>query len=63
MIKSRSLALPDGETDDYLRFYSRREPIGSWGRPALDALGDPPDAHLYSGQLFDKLRWGRSTHW
>lgn len=58
LIRSRSLALPDGESDDYLRFYSQREPIGSWGRPALAALGAPPDAYHYSGQLFDKLRWG-----
>jgi hypothetical protein len=56
-IHSNSLALPPGETDDYLRFYSSRQELPAWGRAIL---GRTPygTAHLYRGELFQKWRWG-----
>jgi glycosyltransferase involved in cell wall biosynthesis len=56
-IHSNSLALPAGETDDYLRFYSSRQELPAWGRAIL---GRTPygTAHLYRGELFQKWRWG-----
>jgi glycosyltransferase involved in cell wall biosynthesis len=56
-IGTGGLALPPGETDDYLRVYSSREPIGDWGRSIVEAAGHP-DAQLYRGRIFDHWRWG-----
>ena len=56
-IGSRALDLPANETDPYMRVYTRREPIGDWGRDAASRAGFP-DAHLYSGSIFSHLRWG-----
>ena len=51
------LPLPAGETDDYLRIYQTREPLGAWGRQIAAGAGYP-DAQLYRGQLFRHYRWG-----
>ncbi|MBP8271877.1 MAG: glycosyltransferase family 2 protein [Sphaerotilus sp.] len=56
-IGSTALALPPGETDDYLRVYQRREPVGEWGRAIVDGMG-APDAQVYHGHIFDAMRWG-----
>lgn len=56
-IGSPALALPPGETDDYLRVYQRREPVGDWGRAIVEAMG-APDTQLYHGRIFDAMRWG-----
>ena len=56
-IGSPALALPPGETDDYLRVYQRREPVGDWGHAIVEAMG-APDTQLYHGQIFDAMRWG-----
>lgn len=49
--------LPAGETDDYLRIYQTREPLGAWGNEAAAGAGHP-HAQLYRGQLFRHYRWG-----
>jgi len=51
------LALPPGETDDYLRVYARREPIGPWGERIVVDAGHA-GAHLYRGRIFRHWRWG-----
>jgi hypothetical protein len=56
-IRSASLDLPPGESDDYLRFYSSREAIGPWGDRILARTPYAPAA-LYRGELFQKWRWG-----
>lgn len=56
-IGSDSLSLPPGETDDYLRVYAHREPIGGWAAPVLDTLG-LAQAWVYRGSLARHLRWG-----
>lgn len=56
-IRSRSLDLPEGETDDYLRFYSSRQDLPEWGREVL-APTPYASAQLYRGDLFQKWRWG-----
>lgn len=54
---SSGLDLPAGETDDYLRIYSEREPIGDWGRSVVEEAGHP-GAQLYRGRIFRHWRWG-----
>lgn len=56
-VGSHALDLPAGETDDYLRVYREREPIGAWGRD-IAARAGYPQARLYRGQIFDYFRWG-----
>jgi len=56
-VGSRLMDLPPGETDDYLRVYSSREPFGAWGRD-IAASNGYPDAMLYRGQIFEHLRFG-----
>ena len=56
-VGSRALALPDGETDDYLRVYQSREPIGDWGKRIVEKTGFGEVFH-YSGHVFDSLRFG-----
>jgi hypothetical protein len=55
--RSRSLDLPEGETDPYMRVYQTRQPLGPWGRSAAQQAG-LPGACLYSGSIFEHLRWG-----
>lgn len=56
-IGSKDLALPPGETDDYLRVYAQRHTIGAWGQPIAQRLG-LAEAHWYSGNIFRHMRWG-----
>lgn len=56
-VGSHMLDLPPGETDDYLRVYESREPIGDWGNQIVRRAGHP-DASLYKGMIFEHLRWG-----
>jgi glycosyltransferase involved in cell wall biosynthesis len=57
IIGSRMLDLPLGETDDYLRVYQTREPIGEWGRRIVERLSYD-NVYLYRGRIFEQLRWG-----
>jgi glycosyltransferase involved in cell wall biosynthesis len=57
-IGSHMLDLPPGETDNYLRVYTSREPIGDWGGEIVNRVGAGKDACLYRGQIFEYLRWG-----
>lgn len=56
-IGSRSLDLPPGTTDDYLRVYERSTPVGEWGFAALRALGRRC-ALVYHGHTLQHMRWG-----
>jgi glycosyltransferase involved in cell wall biosynthesis len=56
-VGSRLMDLPAGETDDYLRVYSSKEPLGAWGRD-IAARAGYPDGVLYRGQIFEHLRFG-----
>lgn len=56
-IGSHGLDLQPNETDDYLRVYETREPIGDWGREAAVRAG-VPQAHVYHGHIFRHFRWG-----
>lgn len=56
-IGSSRFDLPPGETDDYLRVYSSRVPIGAWGRDIATRAGSP-DAKLYQGRIFEHMRFG-----
>ena len=55
--RSRALDLPPGETDPYLRVYEAREPVGDWGRE-IAVRGGHGNACLYTGHVFQQLRWG-----
>src|SRR5215813_1594754 len=57
IIGSRMLNLPSGETDNYLRVYQAREPIGEWGRRIIERL-PYKNIYLYRGHIFEQLRWG-----
>ena len=56
-IRSDRFGLPPGETDDYLRVYESREPIGDWGDEIVKHT-ENRDAHVYHGKIFDRLSWG-----
>jgi hypothetical protein len=56
-IGSHLLDLPPGETDNYLRVYRSREPVGAWGKAACERIG-VPGAQLYRGRIFEHMRWG-----
>lgn len=60
-IGSADLELPPGQNDDYLRVYSSCEPVGNWGREALASAGRT-EVQVYSGQIFEHMRWGY-LHW
>ena len=57
LVGSRMMELPAGETDDYLRVYDTREPLGDWGRDIALRAGHP-EAMLYRGHIFEYLRFG-----
>ncbi|OQW37432.1 MAG: hypothetical protein A4E19_13590 [Nitrospira sp. SG-bin1] len=59
-IGSRMLDLPCGETDNYLRFYSSKKPIGGWGRSIVEKAGFKDVCH-YSGNVYAHWRWGWMT--
>jgi glycosyltransferase involved in cell wall biosynthesis len=57
LLGSRSLDLPPGESDNYLRFYPSKKSIGRWGTKFL--TDEAVTAfHLYHGHIFPKGRWG-----
>jgi glycosyltransferase involved in cell wall biosynthesis len=56
-INSHMLDLPPGETDNYLRVFSSRKPIGEWGNQ-LVARAPYQNVHHYSGHIFEYCRWG-----
>jgi glycosyltransferase involved in cell wall biosynthesis len=56
-INSCMLDLPPGETDNYLRVFSSREPIGEWGNHIV-AQTPYQNVHHYSGDIFEYCRWG-----
>ena len=56
-IGSHALDLPPGETDDYLRVFDSKQPIGPWGAAFLsDASAS--DALLYRGSIYHLTPWG-----
>ena len=57
IIGSRMLDLPPGETDNFLRVYQTREPVGEWGRRIVGRL-PYENVYLYRGHIFEQLRWG-----
>jgi glycosyltransferase involved in cell wall biosynthesis len=57
-IGSHSFDLPPGETDDYMRVYTSRHPIGAWGADILARAGIDRQCFHYSGNIFEHLRWG-----
>jgi glycosyltransferase involved in cell wall biosynthesis len=56
LIGSHSFDLPPGETDDYLRAYESREPIGDWGRHIIERIAPGQPAFLYRGHIFKHMR-------
>lgn len=56
-VGSSLFQLPPGESDDYLRVYSEREPVGDWGRDVVARVGTPA-ANLYRGRIFPHMRFG-----
>ncbi|HLK88726.1 MAG TPA: glycosyltransferase family 2 protein [Polyangia bacterium] len=56
-IGSTLFSLPPDETDDYLRLYTWRAPVGDWGRAALAQAG-LDSAYVYRGHIFAHMRFG-----
>ena len=54
---SRLFQMPAGETDEYLRVYASRAPLGDWARPALDKAG-LASAFVYHGSIFGHMAYG-----
>jgi glycosyltransferase involved in cell wall biosynthesis len=57
-IGTHSVDLPPGETDNYMRVYESRTPVGEWGAAALERMGVQQRPFVYSGRIFEHLRWG-----
>jgi hypothetical protein len=57
LVGSRSLELPDGETDEYVRVYREKHSAEEWTSPALRGLVGGEFNH-YRGMIADHLRWG-----
>jgi glycosyltransferase involved in cell wall biosynthesis len=57
LIGSHCFDLPPGETDDYLRAYESREPIGDWGRHIIERISPAQPAFLYRGNIFKHMRF------
>lgn len=57
-IGSHALDLPEGETDDYMRVWPTREPIGAWGSSLLERAGIHGQRYIYKGHVVPHLRWG-----
>ena len=56
-VKSRNFELPPGETDDYMRVYETRQPIGEWARETIERT-PYRDVFHYRGAIFNAMRWG-----
>jgi hypothetical protein len=57
LIGSHGLDLPPDETDDYLRVYELREPIGDWGSRIVERFYPGHGAFLYRGMIFEHMRY------
>lgn len=57
MVGSHALDLPHGETDDYLRVFQSKQPLGSWGTQCMSGPG-ASEAFLYRGHIFHHTRFG-----
>lgn len=57
-IRSHTIDRPPDSTDDYLRFYELRTPLGAWAEKVGGGTEIGEDAFVYSGRIFDRLRWG-----
>jgi glycosyltransferase involved in cell wall biosynthesis len=57
LIGSHCFDLPPGQTDDYLRAYESREPIGDWGRHIIERLSPAQPVFLYRGHIFKHMRF------
>lgn len=57
-IRSHTIDRPPGAADDYLRFYESRTPIGAWAEQVHGRAEIGEDAFVYSGRIFERLRWG-----
>jgi glycosyltransferase involved in cell wall biosynthesis len=57
-IRSSRFERPAGSDDDYLRVYESREALGQWGGHILKRAGIDEEGFLYSGRIFEHLRWG-----
>ena len=57
-LQSPGLDRRPGSDDDYLRVYDSREPIGDWGSEILKRAGIDEEKFVYSGDIYEKLRWG-----
>lgn len=57
LIGSHCFDLPPGESDDYLRAYESREPIGDWGRHIIERIGPAQAAFVYRGNIFKHMRF------
>lgn len=57
MVGSNTLDLPPNESDDYMRIYQSRQPLGTLGAKVLsDAIVS--ESFLYQGRIFHQTRWG-----
>lgn len=52
---SEALDLPAGESDDYLRVYEEKLPLGAW---AQGAVPFETEIYHYRGRIFEHMRWG-----
>lgn len=57
LIGSHCFDLPPGETDDYMRAYESREPIGDWGRHIIERVNPAQPAFVYRGDIFKHMRF------
>jgi hypothetical protein len=57
IIGSHCFDLPVGETDNYLRAYQSREPIGDWGRQIVERVSPEQAVFLYRGSIFQHMRF------
>jgi glycosyltransferase involved in cell wall biosynthesis len=57
MIGSRCFDLPAGETDDYLRAYTTRQPIGDWGLDIIKRVAPAQQPFHYTGTIFKHMRF------
>jgi glycosyltransferase involved in cell wall biosynthesis len=57
LIGSHCFDLPAGETDDYLRAYESRQPIGAWGRHIIERIAPAQQPFHYRGNIFKHMRF------
>jgi glycosyltransferase involved in cell wall biosynthesis len=57
LIRSHCFDLPPDETDNYLRAYQSREPIGAWGNHIVSRVAPQQAVFLYRGMIFKHIRF------